>query len=373
MKAFKLFLATLTLSLLFTTQVFAGEYPEYVYTDELQTVTLGSVTFTNVNYYEEGVSVDAAYNGIPIVSVYLNSAGYSVIFNEDNTSFQLGTGTNGLWNGQYVSMTNTFFLYGREHTFKLYSWDTSGVTVLNGDYVKAGSVIVHEDYETAYGYTTQRMTIEIDGVKTYYNLIQEQTRGFASGVTGPDSASLSEILGDTSGGVLGTTVADIIANSENGSTTTTPTPETTVSKAGTANITTSKVLVDGVEVAFEAYNINDNNYFKLRDIAYVLMGTDKQFQVEWSNEMNAINMLTGGTYTIVGGEMQTTTNQTADYTLYEGMMYQDGAWVQPTGYTINDNNFFKLRDVGILFDFDVSWDNDLGCILIETDKSYTED
>ena len=48
----------------------------------------------------------------------------------------------------------------------------------------------------------------------------------------------------------------------------------------TANPTTSMVLIDGVEKSFEAYNINDNNYFKLRDIAYCLSATDKKFAID---------------------------------------------------------------------------------------------
>jgi len=35
----------------------------------------------------------------------------------------------------------------------------------------------------------------------------------------------------------------------------------------TVNPTTSKVLVNGKIVEFEAYNINGYNYFKLRDLA----------------------------------------------------------------------------------------------------------
>ena len=49
----------------------------------------------------------------------------------------------------------------------------------------------------------------------------------------------------------------------------------------TAKPTASKVLVNGKEVAFDAYNISDNNYFKLRDIALQISGTEKQFEVQW--------------------------------------------------------------------------------------------
>ena len=50
------------------------------------------------------------------------------------------------------------------------------------------------------------------------------------------------------------------------------TPPTTL----TATPTNSTVLVNGKSIAFDAYSINDNNYLKLRDLAYILNGTEKQ-------------------------------------------------------------------------------------------------
>ena len=40
--------------------------------------------------------------------------------------------------------------------------------------------------------------------------------------------------------------------------------------ANNAAPTASKVMVDGNNVSFDAYNIGGNNYFKLRDVAKVL-------------------------------------------------------------------------------------------------------
>jgi len=67
--------------------------------------------------------------------------------------------------------------------------------------------------------------------------------------------------------------------------------------------------VDRKSVPFDAYNISRNNYFKLRDLAFVLNNSPKMFSVAWDGENNA------------------------------------------------NNNFFKLRDVGTAFDVDVSWNN----------------
>lgn len=64
--------------------------------------------------------------------------------------------------------------------------------------------------------------------------------------------------------------------------------------------TSSKVLVNGEVVAFDAYNINGSNYFKLRDLAKILSGTEKQFEVTWNNENKAIELISDKAYTAVG-------------------------------------------------------------------------
>lgn len=78
-------------------------------------------------------------------------------------------------------------------------------------------------------------------------------------------------------------------------------PMQTVTVTATASV--SKVKVDGKQVPFEAYNINNNTYFKLRDIAMAVNGTDKTFEVGWNSEHNAINLISGEAYTAQGGEL----------------------------------------------------------------------
>ena len=64
-----------------------------------------------------------------------------------------------------------------------------------------------------------------------------------------------------------------------------------------------KVQVNGKAVDPEIYLIGGYNYFKLRDIAYMLNGTSASFNVTWDGAQNAVNMLLGENYTAVGGEM----------------------------------------------------------------------
>ncbi len=139
----------------------------------------------------------------------------------------------------------------------------------------------------------------------------------------------------------------------------------------TASPTASKVLVNGEETSFDAYNIDGSNYFKLRDLAKVVSGTEKQFEVEWDGEMKAINLISNTAYTVVGGEMEKGDGQAKIATLNSSKIYKDGEEVQLTAYTINGNNYFKLRDLAQAFDIGVTWDNSTKTIGIDTSIEYT--
>ena len=151
-------------------------------------------------------------------------------------------------------------------------------------------------------------------------------------------------------------------------------PNTAPSTPGlTATPTASKVLVDGKNVSFDAYSIAGNNYFKLRDLAYVLNGSTKQFSVSWDGNNNAIALQKGNPYIPVGGEMSTKGTVAIAAVPTTAKIILGGQTVKMTAYTIGGNNYFKLRDVGIAFDFDVSWNNALQTIVIDTASAYTPD
>lgn len=139
---------------------------------------------------------------------------------------------------------------------------------------------------------------------------------------------------------------------------------------GDAQPTASKVYVNGVETAFEAYNIADNNYFKLRDVALAISGTEKQYNVVWDEEKQAIELLSLTPYTVVGGELSMGEMKVKTAQATASRMYKDGLPIGFTAYTIGDNNYFMLRDLGEVFDFAVLWDEATGSIHIDTTKPY---
>ncbi|NLZ53000.1 MAG: hypothetical protein GX892_07625 [Thermoanaerobacteraceae bacterium] len=140
-----------------------------------------------------------------------------------------------------------------------------------------------------------------------------------------------------------------------------------------AKPTTSKVLINGKAISFEAYNINGNNYFKLRDLAMALRGTNKQFEVGWDAKNNAINLTSGKAYTSVGGELVVSAGTKAKKARpTTSKIYLDGKEVTFTAYNIDGNNYFKLRDIAKAMNFAVTWDGKTNTISINTSASYTE-
>jgi hypothetical protein len=132
-------------------------------------------------------------------------------------------------------------------------------------------------------------------------------------------------------------------------------------------------MVDGKNGAYEAYNIDGNNFFKLRDLAMTINGSSKQFQVGWDGTNNAINLTTNVAYTPDGKELVISANPTAkEATLTASKIYLNGEEVQLTAYNIGGNNYFKLRDIGRIIDFAVTWDGDLNMIGLDTSNGYIE-
>jgi len=125
------------------------------------------------------------------------------------------------------------------------------------------------------------------------------------------------------------------------------------------------VEIDGEAVAFRAFNINDNNFFMLRDIAAALNGSAAQFSVEWDDEAQAIQLTTGEAY---DGEIAEVSDAPAEQVLPStAVIYVDGELVDLTAFNIDGNNFFMLRDLADALGFEVDWDQDTATVLIITE------
>jgi len=131
-----------------------------------------------------------------------------------------------------------------------------------------------------------------------------------------------------------------------------------------ATKTSSAVMVNGKEVKFEAYNINDNNYFKLRDLGEFI-----GFGVDWDGANNKILI---DTKTVVAK---------APYTFSETKLdYPYNIYVEDKGY-INFGKDKPFMENGKLYlpikhlahlgnSVDYTWDKETNSVVIG--KNYTE-
>ena len=64
----------------------------------------------------------------------------------------------------------------------------------------------------------------------------------------------------------------------------------TFSPDAVVQVSTQRVTVDGVEKEIDHYNIDGSNYFKLRDLACILRGTPRAFDVSYDAAARRIRL-----------------------------------------------------------------------------------
>ena len=127
------------------------------------------------------------------------------------------------------------------------------------------------------------------------------------------------------------------------------------------------VYVGSTRVYPTGYNINDNNYFKLRDV-----GKLAGFGVDWNEDTRTVEIsttrtapeLTGITDTAVTGATSKPTDQ---------RITVDGKEVSMTAYKIKGNNYVKLRDIGKTINFGVSFNMATKAVSIDPNGTYVEE
>lgn len=134
----------------------------------------------------------------------------------------------------------------------------------------------------------------------------------------------------------------------------------------------TNILLDGKSMQLSGYNINNNNYYKLRDIAYLLNGSEKQFDMLYDIETKAIIMQLGESY--LGGESHNEANLLGYINIEEKEMsiYIQDKQYQLEGYMINENTYVKIRDVATLLEMEIGWSNETKELSIVTKSEEQE-
>lgn len=141
----------------------------------------------------------------------------------------------------------------------------------------------------------------------------------------------------------------------------------------TATPTASKVIIDGKEIAFDAYNIKGNNYFKLRDLAFAVRDSEKPFNLIWNGKLGIVQLDDFVVYYPTGGELAKGDGKVKTATLNTAPTYSNFELKNYTVYNIGGNNYYKLRDICGELNYDLVWDGAKNSILIDTTKVYIAD
>ncbi|MDR3148748.1 MAG: hypothetical protein LBT88_01840 [Oscillospiraceae bacterium] len=130
-----------------------------------------------------------------------------------------------------------------------------------------------------------------------------------------------------------------------------------------ATPTTHLLSFDGSLVdVVAAFTINNENYFKLRDIALLV----NSFDVTYDSEKSAISIISDVPYTPNGTE---STAKPSGYTTIApstDKVYIGETALDLTAYKIDGANYFRLKDLGAALGFSVGFDADTKTVLITT-------
>ena len=127
--------------------------------------------------------------------------------------------------------------------------------------------------------------------------------------------------------------------------------------------------IDGVAKTMYAYNVNGNNFLKLRDVANALLGTSKQFSVGYSEETNGVILTSGSGYS-ANGQENVALGTPLEVGVSTQQIFVDGTEAQLMAYNIDGNNYVMLRDMGLLFDFGVTYSVETETVSLSTTTAY---
>lgn len=132
------------------------------------------------------------------------------------------------------------------------------------------------------------------------------------------------------------------------------------------NANSALLSINGMRVNSPSYLINGNNYFKIRDITYLINEAGKKINIEWDGERKMIELKHGEEYLKNGKELEKTVNQSPISTEKISELIIDGKVHNEKSYVIDNSTYFKLTNLSELMDFDLSWDRENKTIIINT-------
>ncbi len=121
--------------------------------------------------------------------------------------------------------------------------------------------------------------------------------------------------------------------------------------------------IDGLEI----YNIDGDNYYKLRDVAKLFENTDARFSVDWDNARKTVSIKKEEAYTANNLELQGSNSRDKTAFISYARTEIDDRQVILDSYFINGQHYYKIEDLANLLGFNEYWNPDTGTMEITTD------
>ncbi|MCL1817038.1 MAG: hypothetical protein FWG43_05490, partial [Clostridiales bacterium] len=136
--------------------------------------------------------------------------------------------------------------------------------------------------------------------------------------------------------------------------------------------TNNILILDEEEMDFPAVKIHGFNWIKLRDLATLLNGTKKQFSISYDETTRIVDIRSNLAYSPLGDELQNKLEATESALATSQRIRIDGAFVDIAAYNIKGYNYFRLRDLAILLDFMIDYDEETTDIILDLENPYEE-
>lgn len=141
--------------------------------------------------------------------------------------------------------------------------------------------------------------------------------------------------------------------------------------AFSAALSDQLLSVDGLTVNCEKYNVDGFNYFKLRDLAMALSGTESQFSVGYDEATDTVSIHSGAAYTAIGGELEIGDDKSVSACQSSQIITVNGSVVEGLSvYNIGGNNYFKLRDLADYIGFKVGYNESTRTALVTSARTH---
>ncbi len=133
-----------------------------------------------------------------------------------------------------------------------------------------------------------------------------------------------------------------------------------------------KITLDKEAVEVAAYNIAGSNYLKLRDVAAIMSGKKKQFNIDYNAERKLIVVETGKPYTKLESDLKPIKEASAKAILSEKEIILNGDDEDIDTAFINETNYVKLRDIAKIANFYVGYDEPTQTVILKSDEAYLD-